>query len=277
MRVFHPPESAVEAAMVRLKQDGEIHPNARFNYGAEDGLRTEVTWRDYDFQHRMGRSVLDEEIVDAALEMLVSINLVPADSGYDKDRFDGFRADIKEKFKGSWTSITPVMERLMYMLTAVKRPKRLVELGSFWGNTLAWFAGPCIGRSPEFVAERVYGVEIDEKMTEQARENFGRLERCEAVELIGEDAAIVLDRIEAPIDFLYLEAKDERCKNDYLYFLRQAYDKLPPGAWVIAHDSTAVSHRKEMEGYLAWVRDHDNFSESICFDVDALGLELSVK
>lgn len=277
MRVFHPPVTAIELAVDKLKQDGLVHPEARFNHDAEHGLRREVTYRDGDLQYRLGHSSKAVEIVDAALKMLVSLEFVPSKASYDKTAFTGFHAEIKETFKGPWTSITPVMERLLYMLTAVKRPKRLVELGSFWGNTLAWFAGPCIGRVRKFAPEKIYGIDIDVEMTELARRNFAKLENCESVELIGEDAATALERIEGPIDFLYLEAKDENNNSGYLEFLKQSYNKLPRGAWVIAHDTTHWAHQADLVGYLAWVRDSHNFSESVSFDIDQFGLELSIK
>jgi len=137
MRIFHPPETAIETALKKLKQDGVIHPDAFLNYKAEGGLRKEVTFRDDDLQYRLGNSPHEEGIVDAALQSLVSLKLIPADASYNKTSFNLFRTEIKQNFRGSWTSITPVMERLMYALTAVKKPRRLVELGSFWGNTLA--------------------------------------------------------------------------------------------------------------------------------------------
>jgi len=276
VRIFHPPKSVIEQAVAKMIADGVAHPEAKFNYEAEGGMRREITYRDEDLQYRMERTP-QVECVDAALQMLIEMKLIPSDASYDKDAFDKHRAKVKETFKGGWTTITPVMERLMYMLTAVKRPKRLVELGSFWGNSLAWFAGPCVGEHRVYDAETIYGVDIDVAMTAQARKNFDQLGHCESVELIGEDAAVVLERIDAPIDFLYLEAKDEKNFSGYLEFLQQAYDKLPPGAWVIAHDSTHADHQKDLAGYLAWVRDTRNFSESVSFDVDRFGLELSIK
>lgn len=277
MRVFHPPKAAIELAMAKLIKDGVIHPDARFNYEAEQGLRKEITYRDYDLQYRLARSGEEEMIVDAARELLVSVGLISSDACYDKSAFEALRTEVKKVFRGTWTTITPVMERLMYMLTAVRKPNRLVELGSFWGNTLAWFAGPCIGQNREYTAERIYGIDIDVEMTKLAQGNFSKLANCEAIELIGEDAAIALPNIDGPIDFIYLEAKDESNKSGYLQFLKQTYDKLPRGAWVIAHDSTAYDHQEDLKTYLEWVRDTRNFSESISFDVDQFGLELSVK
>ncbi len=277
MYVFHPPRSVIELAVAGLKEDGVIHPEARFNYDAEHGLRREVTYRDDDLQYRLGRSPAEAEIVEAARQMLILLKLIPPEVGYDKAAFGRFRSEVKRAFEGTWTSITPVMERLLYMLTAVKRPQRLVEIGSFWGNTLAWFAGPCIGRHRAFEAEKVYGIDIDVDMTELARRNFSKLENCQAVELVAEDAATALDRIDGPIDLLYLEAKDENNKSGYLDFLKQVYHKLPRGAWVIAHDTTAYDHQADLAGYLTWVREGGNFAESVLFDVDQYGLELSVR
>ncbi len=277
MKVFRPPGDAIDDAVKRLKKDGLIHPDACFNSEAEQGLRHEVTYGDYDLKARLSRSSKEESIVEAARQMLVSLKLICSEACYNLKAFESLRSDVKREFTGTWTSITPVMERLMYMLTAVKRPARLVELGSFWGNTLAWFAGPCIGSKQEYTAEKIHGVDIEVEMTRQARENFAKLDNCEAVELIGEDASTALSRIDGPIDFLYLEAKDENCVNGYLQFLKQAYDKLPKGAWVIAHDSTHPDHKDELRPYLEWVRDNCNFAESISFDIDQFGLELSIK
>jgi len=277
MRVFHPPKEAIESAVKMLKQDGIVSDDADFNYEAEEGRRKEIAHRDSDFLYRLSRVPEEALVVDSARQYLADAGLISPTANYDASRFEAFRKEIKLMFKGTWTSITPVMERLMYMLTAVKRPATLVELGSFWGNTLAWFCGPAVGTNPEYTAKRIIGIDIDREITELAEANFARLENVEKVQLIAEDAATALERVEGPIDFLYLEAKDEDDNSGYLDFLRQCYDKVPKGGWVIAHDTTHYDHTKDLTPYLSWVRDKANFSESICFDVDSFGLELSVK
>jgi hypothetical protein len=67
---FHPLRRAIEMALDQLKSDGQVHPDAAFNYDAPDGLRSEVTYRDLDFGHRLGRTALEVEVVDAALDSL---------------------------------------------------------------------------------------------------------------------------------------------------------------------------------------------------------------
>ncbi len=274
---FHPPRKAIELALDKMKSDGLVSPYAYFDYDAPGGLSRAVTYRDPYFAHRLGRTAAEEETVEAALEFLKLRRLVGHDALYDKETFELFRKEIKAKFKGTWTSLSPTMERLIYMLTSVRKPKRLIELGSFWGYTLAWFAGPCLGPNRAFDAEKIYGIEIDAKMHIMAGENFARLDDCCSLELIGEDARVALERLSGPFDFLYIEAKSDQFDGLYLTLLKQIYDKLPKGAWVMAHDNLDWTFRKEMKEYLPWVRDKAHFSESIVFDIDDCGIELSIK
>ncbi len=274
---FRPPRAAIDLALARLKVDGIVHPEAEFHADAPGGRRHEVAFRDPSFLRRLGQTAAEAEIVDAALELLRANGLIAPDADYDRDAFEALRREVGEKLEGPWTSLTPTMERLIYALTAVRRPGRLVELGSYWGYTLAWFAGPCLGPRPEHEAERIIGVEVDLEMTELARAGFAKLSHGERVELIGEDARTALERLPGPFDLVYLETKDDDVPGLYLTLLKQIHAELAPGAWVIAHDSTLWAHREELEGYLAFVRDEAHFSASVCFDVDDCGLELSIR
>ena len=291
---FRPPAEAAELALARMKEDGLVHPDAYFNADAADGLREEVAPRDPYFTYRLGRTPLETEIVDGALELLKAEGLVPASADYYRAAVDAHRSMLKDTFEGAWTTLSPTMERLMFMLTSVRRPMHLLELGSFWGYTLAWFAGPCVGPSRIYEPERIIGIDRDEKMTARARENFAKLANAERVELIAEDARTALDRVDGPFDFVYLEAKFENrqiakaeeegddsplapVRGLYLILLKQLYDRLSDDAWVIAHDNLDWTAVKNMRPYLEFVRDKAHFSESICFDIDDCGLELSIR
>ncbi len=291
---FHPSREAIALALEKMKADGLVHPDAAFNENAPDGLRSEVAHRDPYFAYRLGRTAQESKIVDSALELLKSEGHVPVSADYDRLALDVHRARLKEKFEGSWTSLSPTMERLMYMLTSVRRPAHLLELGSFWGYTLGWFAGPCIGPNRAYAAERIIGIDVDADMVREARANFKKLEDVSEVELIAEDARTALDRIEGPFDFVYLEAKYENraiaaaqasgekdplgpVSGLYLILLKQIYDRLPEGAWVMAHDNLDWTARKELAPYLAFVRDKAHFRESICFAIDDCGMELSIR
>jgi predicted O-methyltransferase YrrM len=278
--VFRAPKRAIDLAIDRLKNDGIVHPEAQFNPEAEGSLRKEISYYDRDFLGRLGRTQAEAEIVDAAINMLKEHGIVEASSGYDADAFEKYRSYVKASFTGTWTSLSPTMERLMYMLTSIKRPGHLLELGSFWGYTLAWFAGPCLGTNSAYVPKRVIGIDIDVDMTEQARRNFEKLHGTDVVSLIDGDAREVLVDLEGPFDFVYIEAKDDKSKESqglYLELLKQVYDRISPGGWVIAHDSLDWSFAKEMDEYLPYVRDESKFSESVAFEIDNCGLELSIK
>lgn len=262
-----------------LKEDGIVHPDAAYNLAAPGSLRREVAYYDRDFLSRLGRTPAEAHIVDAALRTLKEHGLVSQSSAYDAAAFERHRAEIKATFTGTWTSLTPTMERLIYMLTSVKRPSHLLEIGSFWGYTLAWFAGPCVGTNRAYEAERIIGIDIDGDMTDRAKANFARLANSHGVQLIAGDAREALADIPGPFDFVYLEAKNDDAPEPeglYLTLLRQVYDRLAPGGWVIAHDGLDWAFAREMTEYLSYVRGGGQFSQSVAFEVDACGLELSV-
>lgn len=274
---FRAPSLAIERAVERLKEKGLVHPDAVFRGDAPDGLRREIAYRDTDLAYFLGRTDAEKLIADEALDFLIERGVAPSKSSYDSEACERHRSDIKREFRGTWTTLTPAMERLIYMLTSVRRPRHLIEFGSFWGYTLAWFAGPCIGRHSVYRAERIIGIDIDAAMTERARENFSRLPNADEIELFGEDARTVLERLDGPFDFVYIEAKSDAMEGMYLELLERVYDRLPEGAWVIAHDNIDWTFRGEMERYLPYVRDGRRFRESVSFEIDDCGLELSIK
>jgi predicted O-methyltransferase YrrM len=281
---FEAPRSAIDSAIGRLKAHGNVAPDAANNPDAPDGLRREITYHDEDFLWYLGRSapVHEAGIVRSAVEFLAEHGVRSHASGtpgqaLDEERFQSYRAAIREHFAGGWTSFTPVMERLFYTLTAIRQPARMVEFGSYWGNTLAWFAGPAVGSDKLYQAESIVGVEIDERAVEVANDNFATIDAGNDVTLIAADAREVAPDLEGPIDYLYLEAKEEGAPPIYLELLQAVYDRLPRGAWVIAHDTYDKDAIQELKPYVDWVRDPAHFGASFALDVDYCGAELSVK
>ena len=111
----------------------------------------------------------------------------------------------------------------------------------------------------------------------KARHNFSNIGHTEHLKFVTGDARDLLPEIEGPIDMLYLEAKVEGEPDIYLPILKTVYDRLPEGAWVIAHDIYDKDAIDDMQPYLNWVRDPAHFSTSTAIDIDFCGLELSVK
>jgi predicted O-methyltransferase YrrM len=267
----------IEMALEKLKDDGNVSRDAYFNYGAPQNLRREVTYRDLDFLYSLSET--DEvEVVRSALKMLKRAGIVPEDATYDEVAFDGLRQEVKQNFNVPGTAVTPIMERLLYMLSSLKKPRRVISVGVFCGNTLVWTAGSSCGKGKVYEAEKIYGIDIDPEVIELARTNFGQLVDTGHIELIAEDGLGVVERLDETFDYVYLDADNEEIgKGLYLEILNKLYGKIERGGWVLAHDTTCVYFGQQLTPYLNFVRNRNNFSETISFDVDPFGLELSIK
>jgi predicted O-methyltransferase YrrM len=172
----------------------------------------------------------------------------------------------------------PVMERLLYMLSSLRRPRRMIGLGTYCGNALVWAVGSSCAAGREYTAEKVYGIDIDPEATARARANFSQLAHANHVELIADDGLAAVERLEGPFDYVFLDVDSrELGKGLYLELLEALYDKLLPGSWVLAHDTMVPPFAAQLEPYLAYVRDRGNFRQSLSFDVDPFGLEVSIK
>ncbi len=270
-------KQVIEMAMEKLRDAGLIARDAYFNYNAPQNLRREVAYRDFDFLSRLSRTG-EVETVRSILAWLKRKGIVPQDAAYNEGAFDELRREVKQKFTIPGTSITPVMERLLYALSSVQRPRRIIGLGTYCANALVWIVGPSCGPEKVYEAEKVYGIDIDVDASEQARENLSKLAHTDHVELIAEDALKAVERLEGKFDCVYLDVESKDLgKGLYLELVERLYDKVEAGGWVLAHDTVVPSFAGQLEQYLAFVRDGQSFGESISFDVDPFGLELSIK
>jgi len=267
----------IEMALQKLKDAGLVSQDAYFNYDAPQQLRREVAYRDYLFLSRLSRTA-EVETVRSILAWLKREGVVPEDATYDESAFDELREEVKEKFTIPGTSITPVMERLLYMLSSVRRPRRVIELGTYCGYALVWSVGPGCGQGRVYEAEKVYGIDIDAEATEQAKGNISKLAHTDHIELVAEDGLKAVERLVGPFDYVYLDVESKELgKGIYLELLKGLHGKVEEGGWALAHDTTVPPFAEQLEEYLAFVRDGENFRQSISFDVDPFGLELSVK
>jgi predicted O-methyltransferase YrrM len=70
-------------------------------------------------------------------------------------------------------------------------------------------------------------------------------------------------------------AGPEQGKGVYLDILEAAYDRIPPGGIVLAHNSVNCAER--LQHYLAFVRDPAHMRSSVNVILDREGLEVSIK
>jgi predicted O-methyltransferase YrrM len=267
----------IETALENLKEAGLVSQDAYFNFDAPRNLRREVAYRDFDFLSRLSR-LSDVETVRSILAWLQQEGIVPQDATYDEEAFDQLRREVRENFTIPGTSMTPVMERLLYMLSSIKRPRSVIGLGTYCGNALVWSVGSSCGPARAYQAEKVYGIDLDVEATQRAQENFAKLAHTDHIELLTEDGLEAVERLEGPFDYVFLDVESKELgKSIYLELLKRLYEKVEPEGWVLAHDTVVPPFAGQIEEYLAFVRDRENFRVSVSFDIDPFGLELSIK
>jgi predicted O-methyltransferase YrrM len=241
----------------------------------------------YDDQEKIINEPEDVESdkVATCLEELRSGGFI-SEIKYPVDQFHAFRKAVKETFFIFWTAINPPMERLLYALSAILKPKNILGLGIFTGYPVVWSLGPALQQI--YPAEKLIGVEIDKNNARLGNDNIQVLiEEIHSpvkAEILGEDGFDVLERYGGgSIDLLYLDANGTNpesgvaSKNINSAFLKKAYPKIKPGGWVICHNAYQPSFQTEAADYLSMTEDEKYFSMTATVGIDEMGIEFSIK
>jgi len=242
--------------------------------------RTE-DWNSYRMNYRDPHARLEPqeqeiEVVDGALDLLVEAGALPH-TCYDHARMLAHRRAVAELFDIPWTAITPRMQRLLYAINAIARPRNMIAAGVFCGNTFISNAGAAVGPGACYTADALIGVEIVPEEAERAERNVRRIDPGGIARVVAADAVEVVAGFDGPLHLLYLDADGAggRGKGVYLDILEACYDRIPEGGLVLAHNSVNCAER--LKWYLEFVRDSANFRSSVNIIFDAEGLEVSVR
>ncbi len=241
---------------------------------ADGSSRYVMDWRD---PHRSLEPLEREiEVAAEALSAMVEAGVLPHDR-YDGDLMLAHRAAVRRTFDIPWTAISPRMQRLLYAVGAIARPRVMVAVGIFCGNTFISNAASGVGPGACYRARRLVGLEIDPEEAERARRNCARIDPDGRAEVVAADGIPWLREFDERIDLLYLDADGSggRGKAIYLDLVRAALHALRPGSLVLAHNSVNAAH--DLAEYLEYVRDAANFRESMNIIIDDQGLEVSVR
>lgn len=238
-------------------------------------------WAEYHMDYRRPHEVLEPpedeiRIVDEALQALCGAGILSA-TAYPLDRFLAHREAVARHFEIPWTAITPRQQRLLYAIAAIARPATILAAGVFCGNTFISTAGAAVGPGACYTAERLIGVEIKPDEAERAERNVRRVDPTGIARVIAADAVDVALEWQGPLHGLYLDADGDaaRGKGIYLEILQACYDRLVPGAIVLAHNSVNCAER--LRHYLDWVRNPANMRTSVNVILDGEGLEVSAR
>lgn len=232
---------------------------------------------DYSKPHLALESLEDEiAVVDEALAALVEAGVLPH-GDYDRDKMLAHRQAVADLFEIPWTAITPRMQRLLYAINAIAKPQQMLAAGVFCGNTFISNAGAAVGPGACYTAKNLIGIEIKPEEAARAERNVRRIDPTGVARVVAADAVEVVAQFAEPIDLLYLDADGDRSrgKGIYLDILEAGYDRMPPGAVVLAHNSVNCAER--LKHYLEFVRDAAHFRASVNVILDVEGLEVSAR
>ncbi len=237
-------------------------------------------WQDYTMDYANPHEILEPleaeiAVVDEALAMLVAEGILPH-ATYDHDLFLAYRQAVIDNVEIPWTAITPRMQRLLYAISAIHQPQRMLAAGVFCGNTFLSNAGAAVGPGAAYKAHTCVGVEIDPERAALAERNVRNVDPTGVASIAAEDAIDVAANWEGAIDLMYLDADGtpETGKGIYLTILQAGWDKIPAGGVILAHNSVNAAER--LTNYLEFVRDDANCaSVNVIFDGE--GLEVSAK
>ena len=212
--------------------------------------------------------------VAAALEALRGAGILP-DTHYDHEKFLAMREAVRRHFEIPWTAITPRMQRLIYAINSIHRPRNMIAAGVFCGNTFIANAGAAVGPGACYSARNLIGVEIRPEEAARAERNVRRIDPSGVARVAAADAVTVVSEFPETIDLLYLDPDGDGKRSIYLEVLQTGYEKLAPGALVLAHNSQ--NGGSQMPPYLEFVRDRAHFRASMNVLVDSEGLEVSLR
>ncbi len=232
---------------------------------------------DYPQPHRELEPLAREiAVVDDALAALVDAGILPH-GNYDHEKMLAHRRAVAELFEIPWTAISPRMQRLLYAINAVAQPVNMLAAGVFCGNTFFSNAGAAAGPGACYRAENLIGIEIKPEEAARAERNVRRIDPTGVARVVAADAVDYVAAFDAPIHLLYLDADGDAARGKGIYYdiLRAAWNRMPDGAIVLAHNSVNCAER--LAHYLDFVRDGENFRASVNIIFDGEGLEVSAK
>ena len=156
--------------------------------------------------------------------MIVNERMVTYINSLDRGN-QGMLAEIEA---GARQERVPIIRREMQsflkMLLALKRPRRILEVGTAVGFSALLMAEHT---SPDC---RITTIEKYEKRIPKARENFAASPFGYKITLLEGDALEVLRQLSGTYDFIFMDA----AKGQYIHFLPETLRLLEPGGVMIS-------------------------------------------
>ncbi|MHB8464122.1 MAG: O-methyltransferase [Acidimicrobiales bacterium] len=218
------------------------------------------------------------QVADRVLTRCVEENVIPSGPWPDWHHFLELRRQVRSTFEVPESSITPLMARVLYGVSCLAQPRRILGVGTYVGNALVWLVGAGFIRPTVYIGELAIGIDIDAASTLAARENFVRLGSSSEVRCVCADGHDIGTQDGEPWDLVFIDADDPVYrKGIYLSLLDSLYPSLTAGGLLLAHDISVPKFRDTMVRYRHQVSDRDRFESSIALPLDEAGIEISRK
>lgn len=163
--------------------------------------------------------------------MIVDERLVTYINSLDTGNTEILDLIEKEAIDSYVPIIRKEMQTFLKMLLALKKPARILEVGTAVGFSAILMA------EYDPVEAQITTIENYEKRIPIARENFRRAGKEEQITLLEGDAAEVLKTLDVPFDFIFMDA----AKGQYINF-------MPDILRLLAKDGVLVSDNVLQDG-----------------------------
>ncbi|PVU95691.1 hypothetical protein BB560_005850, partial [Smittium megazygosporum] len=164
--------------------------------------------------------------------------------------------DIYEKtfetVHGAQMMISPSQGQFLSMLTSMRRPKVVLELGCFVGYSALWFAHGLDFFSSDEPRGHLFTIEKNEKMAKLAQKNISSTKYGKYISVINEPAANVLEKWDPnnKIDIVFIDAD----KAGYISYYNTIIEKN-----LLSKDGIIIVDNTTFRGE---VLDHSSLSRS---------------
>lgn len=200
--------------------------------------------------------------------MIVDERLVTFINSFDSGNTEELDQIEKEAIETYVPIIRKEMQSFLKMLLAIKKPARILEVGTAIGFSAILMAEynpiPC----------QITTIENYDKRIPIARENFKRVGKDAQITLLEGDAAEMLKTLEEPYDFIFMDA----AKGQYVHFMPEVLRLLDKNGILVSdnvlQDGDIIESRyvvtrrnrtihKRMRDYLYQLTHHEELVTSI--------------
>jgi predicted O-methyltransferase YrrM len=120
-----------------------------------------------------------------------------------------------------------IQGRLLSMLVAMIKPKRILELGTYVG-----YSAICLAENlPD--DGKLITIDIDDEIEDMAREYINASPSASKIEFIVADALKWLEDCNETFDLIFIDAN----KRHYIEYYNAVFDKLTPGGFILADNT----------------------------------------